>query len=270
MQIKKRVIFCTYSSIYSSKVLEQLIADDNIEVVAVINSTRILHPEYSHLRGALKQIQTSGWHYAAYLFYVTELFRWLQPFFRFKKWPLKTIHGLVRQHNIPIHETRDINEQESIDFIIKNKPDYLLAAHFNQLIKPAVLDLTGFECLNIHPSLLPAYKGVDPVFFALQDKQNEIGVTVHKMAESFDSGEIIMQRSIAVDPSKSVCFYNCQLFEEGVKLVIKWIKNKNQKVIRTLENTSGDYDSWPTVNDVKLFKNSGRRLITLSELWYQQ
>ncbi|MEE9325722.1 MAG: formyltransferase family protein [Cocleimonas sp.] len=270
MSIKKRIIFCTYSSIYSSKVLEQLIADDSVDVVAVVNSTRILHPEYSHLRGALKQIRTSGWHYAIYLFFITDLFRWLQPLFKLKKWPLKTVHGLVQQYDIPFHETRDINSDESVDFLLKHKPDYLLAAHFNQLIKPVVLDRTEIQSINIHPSLLPSYKGVDPVFFALQDKQSEVGVTVHRMAENFDSGEIIMQRSISVDPSKSVCFYNCQLFQEGVKLVLKWVNAENHEGVGKLQNSSGDYDSWPTVKEVKLFKSSGRRLITLSELWYQQ
>lgn len=270
MMAKKRVIFCTYSSIYSSIALERLTADDSIDLVAVINSTRVLHPGYGYFRGALKQIQTSGWRYATYLFIVTDFFKWLQPLFKLKKWPLKTVHGLAQQYDIPCHDTRDINNQKSVEFIKQNQADYLLAAHFNQLLKSPVLDLSELECLNIHPSLLPAYKGVDPVFFALQDKQKKIGVTIHRMSESFDTGEILVQKEVAVMASKSVCFHNCQLFGEGVKLALRWVNDEKQDTRDELENTSGDYDSWPTVEDVKLFKNSGLQLVTISELWNQQ
>ena len=55
MSAKKKVIFCTYSSIYSSKVLEQLIVDTDINLVAIINSTRIFRPSLNHVQGAVSQ-----------------------------------------------------------------------------------------------------------------------------------------------------------------------------------------------------------------------
>ena len=61
--------------------MEQLIADNDIELVGVINSTRVLNPQYGHIRGVFKQIRTSGLRYSSYLFIVTDVFRLLQPFF---------------------------------------------------------------------------------------------------------------------------------------------------------------------------------------------
>ena len=57
MSEKKKLIFCTYSSIYSSRVLKQLLADKDIEILAIINSTRVLSPQYGHLRGSIEQIR---------------------------------------------------------------------------------------------------------------------------------------------------------------------------------------------------------------------
>lgn len=267
---KKRIIFCTYSSIYSSKVLEPLIADDSVEVVAIINSTRVINASHGFIRGAIKQIKTSGWRYSAYLFIVTDIFRWFQPIFQFKNWPLKTVHGLAVQHNIPLLDTDDINKPKSISFIKQTKPDFLLAAHFNQLVKAPVLELSEIQCLNIHPSLLPAYKGVDPVFFAMLGRKEEIGVTLHKMSETFDSGEILLQEPVQLGSIRTLCFYNCQLFEEGVKLALSWMNGRQYKSIEVGNNNFGQYDSWPTSEQVKKFKKSGNLLINLSELWKQQ
>lgn len=267
---QKRVIFCTYSSIYSSKVLEPLLADDNIHITAIINSTRVIHSDYGFLRGAIKQIQASGWRYATYLFMVTDLFRLLQPLFKIKKWPLKSIHGLARQHNIPLLDTSNINAEHSIQFIKKYKADYLLAAHFNQLVKAPVLNLPEMECINIHPSLLPSYKGVDPVFFAILDQNKQSGVSLHKMTEEFDCGEVLLQESILIKPIRTVCFYNCLLFEEGAKLALKWINNNASNHTKILDNSLGNYDSWPMIKQVRRFKKNGNKLIKLSELWKQQ
>ena len=269
----KRIIFCTYSSIYSSIVLDKLITNNTVEVVAIINSTRVLNLKYGFIRGALKQTQLSGLRYASYLFMVTDLFRWLQSYsklFTLKK----SVHRLAKQHGIPLLNTLDVNNFESINFIKQSKPDYLLGAHLNQLVKPAVLDLPKLECINIHPSILPSYKGVDPVFYALLNKETEIGVTLHKMSEDFDSGKTLAQKSISVDTNQSVCFYNCQLFEEGVKLAIEWVGNEatvgtvgNNTRADKLDNSSSNYDSWPSRTKVKKFKQAGNRLIGLSDLW---
>lgn len=269
---KKRIIFCTYSSLYSSIVLEELIAADSIDVVAIINSTRVINPKYGFIRGGLKQIQLSGLRYASYLFIVTDLFHWLQPLFTRLKIAKRSVHGLAKRHNIPFLDTLDMNNSEGIHFIKKSKADYLLAAHLNQLVKPIVLDLPNLECLNIHPSKLPSYKGVDPVFYALLNNETEIGVTLHKMSEDFDSGETLAQQLTMLEQKGTVCFYNCQLFAEGVKLAIDWIKNKTVDE-SILESTTDDilsnknYDSWPNRQEIKQFKQANKNLINLSELW---
>lgn len=278
MSAKKKVIFCTYSSIYSSKVLEQLIADDDIDLVAIINSTRVFSPKLSAIKGSLKQLKISGLRYSTYLFLISDFFKWMQPLLRIHKWPLRNVHSLADINNIPIIDTRDINSFEEVAFIKEHNPDILLCAHFNQLLKDSIFSIKQMQCINIHPSLLPAFKGVDPVFFAMKSGSKEIGVTLHKMDEQFDTGEILLQTAIKTDDSKSLLFNNCQLFDEGVKLALGWIKNDkpfNEIKLASVDShvTTQDqnsYDSWPTSADVSSFKKSGYRLMRLSGLWKQQ
>jgi methionyl-tRNA formyltransferase len=281
--VKKRVIFCTYSSVYSSLVLEQLLTSPEIEVVAIINSTRVLKRKNGHLRGAIQQINTTGWRYATYLFLITDGFSLLQPFLMFSKTPLRSIHRIAKNNKIPLYETRDINERNSVDFIQQQSADVLVAAHFNQLVKPVILELTQLECLNIHPSLLPAYKGVDPVFYSMLNNESEIGVTLHKMAEAFDTGEILLQEKRKLSMANSLFHQNYQIFLEGAKLVTMYLQEKNHQKVggcastplsRTTsprqvldKNSSDQYDSWPSPEKNTKFKNKGGKLINIRQLW---
>ena len=275
MNTKKKVIFCTYSSIYSSIVLEQLVANQDIELVAIVNSTRVLRPSLNPIQGAISHLKISGLRYSTYLFLITDFFKWIQPLMLLRKNRLRQVHDLAKLKNIPIIDTKDVNTIEAIEFIKEKKPEVLVCAHFNQLIKAPVFAIEKVKFVNIHPSLLPKYKGVDPVFYALKNNVNEIGVTLHKMDESFDTGEILLQSLMKVDNTKTLFFNNCKLFNDGAKLAIKWIKS-NDADGEAIKNNSEDntnmknYDSWPNSEDVNDFIKSGRRLITLSALWKQQ
>ena len=271
MRPRKRLIFCTYSSIYSSIVLQQLVDDDDIEVVAILNSTRVHHPQYGQIRGAIKQIQLSGWRYSSYLFFVTDLFSWLQPLLSLKgnslkNNALKTVHTLAKQHQIPILNSRDINQPDAIQFITEKEPEVLLAAHFNQLIKCEILELNNLKSLNIHPSLLPAYKGVDPVFFAMLNNEKRVGVSLHEMAETFDTGKILSQQDLLISENDTLLSVNKKLFAEGASLARAWIKEEQGTALED-GNSEGQYDSWPTPEQVRQLKQSGRLLNRLSGLW---
>ena len=111
--------------------------------MAIINSTRLLKPSYNGFTGSLKFIQTTGWRYATYLFFITDLFKLLQPVSS-----LKTVHTLAKKYNIPLLDTIDINRENEIRFIADKKPDVMLSAHFNQLFKEQVLALPKLAAIR--------------------------------------------------------------------------------------------------------------------------
>lgn len=265
MKDKKKLIFCTYSSIYSSIVLAKILEDENIDVVAIVNSSRIINPKYNLIKGSFKQIQLSGWRYSSYLFLITDFFSWIQLAIKYKKKSLKTIHELAKNYAIPILNTKDINDKNSLAFIRYYPASFLLAAHFNQLIKSEILSIANLQCLNIHPSLLPAFKGVDPVFYALLNEQVTLGVSLHKMAECFDTGKILSQEKLTVSLStRCVFLINCSLFAKGSELAIKWVNNESHNS-QAIENTNPSqfYDSWPSAEKTTEFVKSGKKLMCL-------
>ncbi len=267
---KKRLVFCTYPSLYSSLVFKKLLADDDIDVVALISSNRVLNKKYGSMRAALKQIRLCGWRYSSYLFLVTDLFTILSNLLPGRE-KLPGVAKLAKKQGIPVLKTSDINDPAVCDYIVSKKPEFLLAAHFNQLIKPAVLELPGLSCLNIHPSMLPDYKGVDPVFYALLDNKQAIGVTVHKMAERFDSGNILSQQSFPVrQTAKDLFSHNCTLFSAGAELAINMIKQQPMSTGIPQIQGQGRYDSWPDSGVVKLLRSkNNHKLISLRNYFGQ-
>jgi methionyl-tRNA formyltransferase len=259
---KQRVIFCTYSSIYSSLVLNKLLKEDTIEVVAIINSTRLLKPSYGGFKGSIRFIQTTGWRYATYLFFITDLFAWLQPVSR-----LNTVHSLAKKNNIPLLDTIDINRKKEIQFISDFEPDVLLSAHFNQLFKEDILQLPKLAAINIHPSLLPAYKGVDPAFYALVNNEKRLGVTAHLIDQTFDTGKIVLQRHFSTDSFDTVFDHNIQLFEAGGEIAIEAIHRILANQQAEQQQSEGNYDSWPDSQLIAKLRKQGKKLISIDSFF---
>ena len=261
MSKKQRILFCTYSSIYSSYVLEALLQANHVDVIGIVNSTRLLKPSFNGFTGSLKFIQLTGWRYSTYLFFMTDLFTLLQPVSQ-----LKTVHTLAKKYNIPLLDTVDINRDKGIEFVRTLAPDVLLSAHFNQLFKAHILQLPRLAAINIHPSLLPAYKGVDPVFYGLLQQEEKLGVTAHLMDSTFDTGKILQQYSLPADPRFSVFSHNMQLFLHGTNIALEAIHSLSDKKLSVdalQQQGIGNYDSWPNKYLVRQLRRQGSTLISL-------
>jgi methionyl-tRNA formyltransferase len=78
--------------------------------------------------------------------------------------------------------------------LVGYRPDLLVIYGFNWTLPRAVFEIPRFGAINIHPSLLPAYRGPAPVLWAIRNGDPDIGVTVHRIDEGIDTGPILAQR----------------------------------------------------------------------------
>lgn len=258
--MKTKVIFCTYPSLYAASVFKPLLEAPDIEIVAVISSTRLLKKGYGFLRSALTMLKQSGWRYVGYHMWLTDVFELVQPFAG-----RKTVKRLCRAADIPLHETSDINSTASVEFIRSKEADLLVSAYFNQLVEQEVRELPRYGAVNIHPSMLPEFRGTDPVFHALLADRREIGVTVHYMNEGLDTGNILRQAGIEVRTGASMLLHYDVLFERGAQLLIDALPQIRLGWPGMLQKGAGDYASWPNRRRVSLFHRQGLRLMTLRD-----
>lgn len=105
----------------------------------------------------------------------------------------------AREAGVPVVFPDDVNAPESVEAIASAAPDLLFSFYYRQMMRRSVLDLPVHGALNLHGSLLPAYRGRAPVNWVLVNGEAETGVTLHYMDEKPDHGEIVAQRRVAID-----------------------------------------------------------------------
>jgi methionyl-tRNA formyltransferase len=240
--MKRRLILCTHSSLYSSLVLEALLQAPQIEVVGIVNSTRVLSRSGSVLGDVRRLLQRSGLRYALHLLLATSGFELLAP--------RRRLHARARALGIPLLDTRDINAIDGVIFIRDLDPDVCLSAYFNQVVAEPLLGLPPLGCINIHPSVLPHNRGVDPLFHARLRGDTSMGVTVHRLDAQLDTGRILAQQSAVLNPGASLMAGYAELFSCGAQLAIAELARLNDNQSGELQPDGGNYDGWPAARDV--------------------
>lgn len=250
---RKSVLFCTNPSLCSSIILNQLLQADNIEVVGVFLSTRTRTRKGNFLQDIASIISKSGFSYLIYLAFATVVFELVQIFRPGTFLP--TTAKLASKNNIPVFKGKDINDPRAIDWLHARKPDYLLSGFFNLKLGDEALSVARLGSVNLHPSLLPEYKGVDPVFYYFLNKESTLGVTLHRMDKDYDTGEILAQNEIPRDLGRSVFWHNAELFRKGAKLFINWAEQPGKNLNLANTPVSENYDSWPDPEQVSQLKS---------------
>jgi methionyl-tRNA formyltransferase len=100
---------------------------------------------------------------------------------------------------LPVIQPEKLKGSPELDEILSLQPDIVVTAAFGQLLPKEILDAPQYGCLNVHASLLPAYRGGAPIHQAVIDGQTETGVTIMYMAQKLDAGDIISQQAIPIE-----------------------------------------------------------------------
>lgn len=105
---------------------------------------------------------------------------------------------LARKLRCRVWRTDDANDPDFLEKLHTRKPNWLLCAAFPQILSPELLSVAQQHSINVHPSLLPAYAGAHPHFWAIRQGERESGITAHVMTETIDEGPILAQVSYSI------------------------------------------------------------------------
>ncbi len=104
---------------------------------------------------------------------------------------------------LPVHEPKRIRDEEVIEQLRAYKPDAILVVAYAKLIPPEILQLPKHGCINVHPSLLPRYRGAIPLQASIFAGDSETGVCTFFMDEGYDTGDIIITRRTHLGPEET-------------------------------------------------------------------
>ncbi|MBN1669001.1 MAG: methionyl-tRNA formyltransferase [Anaerolineales bacterium] len=101
------------------------------------------------------------------------------------------------------------------------QPDAIIVAAFGQILRPQVLDLPPYGCINVHASLLPRWRGAAPINAAILHGDHETGITIMKMDAGLDTGPILSQRTIPIQPQDTAGTLFDRLAAAGAELLVE-------------------------------------------------
>ncbi len=101
---------------------------------------------------------------------------------------------------VPLLRTWRINDDHSRLDIAALAPDAAVMASFDQIVNARTLRVPRHGFMNVHPSLLPHYRGPEPVYWTIADGASRSGITLHRAVPKFDAGPVLAQAQVAVEP----------------------------------------------------------------------
>ena len=105
---------------------------------------------------------------------------------------------LAEKFNIPVLQPEKIKTDEFLEELKELNPDVICVTAYGKIIPKSILELPRNGCINVHPSLLPKYRGAAPVNWTIINSEKVTGVTIMQMDEGMDSGDILLVREVQI------------------------------------------------------------------------
>ena len=129
---------------------------------------------------------------------------------------------------IPVIQPQDVNEPDIVAKLVNLKPDIVITVAYGGYLKKAIRKLPVYGCINLHPSLLPKYRGAAPISYALFNGDTRTGVTVFKIVAKMDAGPVISQIEIEIRRDECYTELSARMAEMGAEEILKAL-NKIEK-----------------------------------------
>jgi methionyl-tRNA formyltransferase len=125
----------------------------------------------------------------------------------------------ARELGLDLHQTADVNNRESLERIRDANPDAIAVCAFGQLIKEPLL--SDYVMLNVHPSLIPRWRGAAPIERALMAGDPVTGVTIMRVTEGLDSGPVALSEEVPVSGEDDYASLSAKLAALGGELLVR-------------------------------------------------
>ncbi len=127
----------------------------------------------------------------------------------------------AQQMGLKVFQPEKLNEPESLKVIAETKPEVLVVVAYGRILREQCLAIPPKGCINVHPSLLPKYRGPAPIQHAILNGDEITGVTTIFMDVGMDTGDIILQREVSIEPDDTAGTLSQKLAEVAAGLLVE-------------------------------------------------
>lgn len=129
------------------------------------------------------------------------------------------VKTVAQEFGLPVYQPASKLEVEKI--VEELRPDYIVVAAYGKILTNRVLEFPDYGVINVHPSMLPKYRGASPIRSALLNGETKTGVTIMKLSEAMDKGPIIRQKEFEIFEHETVEDLTKRLWIEGTRLLLE-------------------------------------------------
>ena len=158
---------------------------------------------------------------------------------RGKKLQYTPVKEKALEYDLEVAQPEKVREESFMERLERIAPDVIIVVAFGQILPERILNIPRYGCINVHASLLPAYRGAAPIQWAVIDGLEETGVTTMYMEKGLDTGDIICQSRLKLAKDETGGSLFERLADEGAKLLLTTLKQlEDGTAIRTKQDDS--------------------------------
>lgn len=142
------------------------------------------------------------------------------------------VAALARERDIPLMQPERPGQSDALEQLRAWSPDLIVVAAYGRILPSAILSLPTYGSVNVHASLLPRWRGANPIAWAILEGDAETGVSIMRMEEGLDTGPLLAQRAVPIADEDTTASLTEKLAEAGARLLVEtlpaWVRGEIQ------------------------------------------
>ncbi len=138
------------------------------------------------------------------------------------------VKAAAQEYGIPVYQPLSLRKGEDAEAAMETlkqlAPELIVVVAYGQILPKEILDLPKYHCINIHASLLPAYRGAAPIHWSVLNGETKTGVTSMLMAEGLDTGDMLIKSETEIGENESSSSLHDRLSEMGAKVLLETVE----------------------------------------------
>jgi methionyl-tRNA formyltransferase len=131
---------------------------------------------------------------------------------------------IAKEYGIPVYQPAKLNSEDAVRVLEDLRPDVIVVVAYGQILSKRILDIPLLGCINVHASLLPRWRGAAPIHRAILEGDKETGITTMHVDVGLDTGDMILQQRIPIDPDETVGELHDRLAKLGGEVLLETLR----------------------------------------------